>query len=273
MIDMYRQHIEAPTSIPDDLKKDMDYSNGETYGRIYRISPKNYSGRKAVVLKNKSSMELVALLGDSNQWIRQHAHMILVQRNDKSVIPQLKTMCATHADARARLNALYVLEALDALDVSLVSKALQDKEAGVREQAIILSERYPQLLPQVIGMVSDNSAQVALQATLSIGNSQDPRVLPAFAKVIQERAAQPLFRTAVLSSEAGSGAAMLNELAKNQSAMKDTSVAKFIKDLCYVVGARNNQTEISEVTSIIKNTDLNATCLESLEKGKKRNND
>jgi putative membrane-bound dehydrogenase-like protein len=269
MIDMYRQHIEAPTSVPDDLKKEMDYSNGETYGRIYRISPENYSGRKAVVLKSKSSVELVALLGDSNQWIRQHAHMILIQRNDKSVIPQLKTMCATHADARARLGALYVLEASDALDVSLVSKALQDKEAGVREQAIILSEAHPQLLPQVIGMVDDNSAQVALQATLSIGNSQNPRVLPTFAKVIAQRAAHPLFRTAVLSSEPGSGAAMLNELVKNQSAIKDTSVSKFIKDLCYVVGARNNQREISEVTSIIKTTDLNAACLESLEKGKK----
>lgn len=273
MIDMYRQHIEAPTSIPDDLKKDMDYSNGETYGRIYKISPKNYSGGKAVVLKSKFSEELVALLGDANQWIRQHAHMILVQRNDKSVIPQLKTMCATHADARARLGALYVLEALDALDLSLVSNALQDKEAGVREQAIILSERYPQLLPRVLEMASDSSAQVAFQATLSIGNSQDSRVVAAFAKVIQERAAQSLFRTAVLSAEPGSGAAMLRELAKNQEAMKDTSVSKFIVDLCYVVGARNNQTEISEVTSIIKNTDLNAACLESLEKGKKHDDD
>jgi hypothetical protein len=86
VIDMYRQHIEAPTSVPDDLKKEMDYSNGEKYGRIYRISPKNFSGAKTVNLKNKPSGELVTLLGDPNQWIRQRAHMLLVQKNDKSVI-------------------------------------------------------------------------------------------------------------------------------------------------------------------------------------------
>ena len=270
VIDMYRQHIEAPTSVPDDLKKEMDYSNGSTYGRIYRISPKGFSGEKVVNLKNKSSEELVSLLADPNQWVRQHAHMLLVQRNDKSVMPQLKTMLQTHTDPRARLRALYVLESLDALDAALVAKGLKDAEAGVREHAIILSERYPQLLPEVIEMVDDSSSQVALQAALSIGNSKDARVLPAFAKVIQQRSAQPLFRIAVLSSETGSRSAMLKELMKNESILKDTSAAKFIKDLFYVVGARSDQKEVAEVTSMIKNTALSEACLESLEKGRKK---
>lgn len=273
MVDMYRQHIEAPTSVPDDLKKEMDYSNGQTFGRIYRISPKNSSGANPVNLKNKSSEELVTLLAAQNQWVRQRAHMLLVQRNDESVIPQLKRMCETHADPRARLQALYVLEALDALDASLVSKALRDAEAGVREHALILAERYPQLLPYAVDMVNDTSAQVALQATLSIGNSKDARVLPAFATVVQRRGTQPLFRTAVLSSEIGSGAAMLKELLKNESVLKDTSAAKFIKDLCYVVGARNDQQEVAEVSSLMKNTNMNNTCLESLEKGRKKSHD
>ena len=41
LIDFYRQHIETPVSIPDDLKADMDFLNGSEYGRIYRISPSN----------------------------------------------------------------------------------------------------------------------------------------------------------------------------------------------------------------------------------------
>jgi putative membrane-bound dehydrogenase-like protein len=274
MVDMYRQHIEAPTSVPDDLKKEMDYSNGEKYGRIYRISPRNYSAAKATVnLKNKTSGELVALIADGNQWMRTRAHMLLVERHDKSVVPQLKAMFETHADPRARLRALYLLEAYDALDVSLVSKALKDKEAGVREHAVVLSEKYSQLLPQAIDMVNDSSAQVALQATLSIGNSKDERVIPAFAKVIEKRGAQPLFRPAVLCSDAGSAAAMLKELVKNESVMKDTSAVKFINDLCYVVGARNDQKEVTEVTSIVQNTHLNNACLENLEKGRKKNRD
>src|SRR6185436_16884395 len=41
IMDMYRQHIEAPVSVPDDLRSDMDYNNGKDKGRIYRVVPKN----------------------------------------------------------------------------------------------------------------------------------------------------------------------------------------------------------------------------------------
>src|SRR5690606_13676904 len=40
MVDMYRQHIETPMSIPEDLSADMDYRQGMDMGRIYRIVPK-----------------------------------------------------------------------------------------------------------------------------------------------------------------------------------------------------------------------------------------
>jgi len=48
MIDMYRQHIETPMSIPDDLQKSMDFNAGNKYGRIYRIVPKNAGMYKKV---------------------------------------------------------------------------------------------------------------------------------------------------------------------------------------------------------------------------------
>jgi hypothetical protein len=40
-----------------------------------------------------------------------------------------------------------------------------------------------------------------------------------------------------------------------------------------VVGARNDQKEVTEVTSIVQNTHLNNACLENLEKGRKKNRD
>src|SRR5688500_3329095 len=73
MVDMYRQHIEAPVSVPDDLRKDMDYSNGENYGRIYRILPKKETKKRTIAgIGSRTSAELVALLADANQWLRQH---------------------------------------------------------------------------------------------------------------------------------------------------------------------------------------------------------
>src|SRR5690606_11675457 len=39
IVDMYRQHIETPVSIPDSLKQDMYFQKGTELGRIYRIYP------------------------------------------------------------------------------------------------------------------------------------------------------------------------------------------------------------------------------------------
>ncbi len=39
VIDMYREVIEHPWSIPDEIKKHLDLNNGNDRGRIYRIVP------------------------------------------------------------------------------------------------------------------------------------------------------------------------------------------------------------------------------------------
>ena len=54
------------------------------------------------------------------------------------------------------------------LDFMVVEQALKDAEPGVREHALILAEKYPQSIRQLLQMVNDPSIQVALQATLSL---------------------------------------------------------------------------------------------------------
>ena len=41
VIDMYREVIEHPWSIPDEIKKHIDLNSGNDRGRIYRIVPDN----------------------------------------------------------------------------------------------------------------------------------------------------------------------------------------------------------------------------------------
>ena len=277
MIDMYRQHIEAPSSIPEDLKAEMNYSNGENYGRIYRILPKTVTKERTIGqgLRNKTSAELVTQLADPNQWLRQQAHILLIQGQEKSIIPLLKTMFETHADPRARIHALYVMEGLNELNASMVSEAMKDPEPGLREQAVILSERYPQLLPKLLDLINDSSLQVVLQATLSLGEFSDNRVVQAFAKVIEQHGEEPLFRTAVLSANEGSGPELLKVLSDRGIFLKDTTPQKisFIKDLSYVIGARNNEKEILKLTELLSHPEiktkisLQIASLEGLGKG------
>src|SRR5690606_37813447 len=48
VIDMYRQHIETPLSIPEDLKADMDFLYGSEHGRIYRIVPEGHQNTNPI---------------------------------------------------------------------------------------------------------------------------------------------------------------------------------------------------------------------------------
>src|SRR5690606_31057971 len=97
----------------------------------------------------------VELLSHPNQWWRLQAQRNLLERQDKSVIPAITSLYNESADARVRLQALYVLEGLDALNADLVKQALSDSEPGVREHGAILAERYPVLLPELIQLADD----------------------------------------------------------------------------------------------------------------------
>ena len=60
------------------------------------------------------------LLASTSGWHRETAHRLLIERQDRSVIPQLREMAKTNASPVARVNALWVLESLSALDDRLV---------------------------------------------------------------------------------------------------------------------------------------------------------
>lgn len=279
IVDMYRQHIETPVSIPEELKTDMDFTNGNEYGRIYRVFPTNASKKNAVTpdLRSATSAALVEQLSNPNQWWRLQAQRLLLERQDSTVVPLLKTMFTTHKDARARLHALYTLEGLNALTVDLVQQALKDPQAGVKEQALILAERYPATLPQVVALTNDSSIQVAFQATLSLGEFSSPLIEPALAKVIEAHVEQRLFQTAVLSSNAGSSPQLLQLLISQGLFSTDTSGKKssFLKDFCFVTGARKNKADILSVLGLlsqpaIKNQkDMQLDGLKGLAKGLK----
>ena len=276
VIDMYRQHIETPLSIPEDLQKDMDFNAGNKYGRIYRIVPANAGPYKKVNpnLKNATSAELVKALTHQNSWWRLTAQRLLLERQDKSVLPAVKALFAQNEDPRFRLHALYVLEGMDALDAATVKRAMKDPSPGVRENAAILSERFPGCLSQLEEMVNDSAIRVALQATLSLGQFKDNTVIPALAKALELHGQSSWFRTAVLSSDAGSGIDLLKTLEKN-SFFKDVSPWKltFFETFSNVIGARNDKGQIVSLlgnltqSSVANTTGWQAVSIKGLIKG------
>ena len=139
--DMYREVIEHPWSIPDEIKKHIDLNSGNDRGRIYRIVPDKGAERigQKVALGKMSTEELVQTLGHPNGWHRETAQRLLFERQDKAAVPLLEKVLSGN-DALAKLHALGALHGLNALNTSILSKAISDKDAFVVEAALRLSE-------------------------------------------------------------------------------------------------------------------------------------
>jgi len=251
MIDMYRQHIETPMSIPQELQTGMDFNAGDKYGRIYRFVGKDAPALKLINtdLRNASSARLVELLAHRNQWWRLQAQRLLLERQDRSVIQQVLNLFHTHADARARLHALYVIEGVNQLSASLVKEALRDPEPGVREHAARLAEGYPGCRIDLIPLTKDPDAIVAFQATLSLGDFRGADVVEALADVVVEKGGSPWYRTAILSAPTGSSPALISALAKRPAFFSDTLAWKtaFVRDVAKIVVKRNDVPELAEI--------------------------
>ncbi|MGV3586972.1 MAG: PVC-type heme-binding CxxCH protein [Adhaeribacter sp.] len=249
ILDYYRQHIETPLSIPDELKADMDFMAGSDKGRIYRILPTNGTPKNIPVnLAKASSNKLLQTLSHPNFWWRLQAQRLLLERQDKAIIPAVKKLFSTSQDSRTRLHALYVLEGLKALDAVIIKQALQDSAPGVRENVIILAEQFPETYPLVLEKINDPTARVAFQATLSLPEFKaNKETTPALAKIIEQHGADQWFRMAVLSSDVGSSPEILQLLSQNKNFFQNSEPwkAAFLGDLSNIIGARNQKEQIS----------------------------
>src|SRR5439155_262059 len=88
----------------------------------------------------------------------------LVHQDSLDAGGDLVRMAEESSSPVGRIHALWTLEGLHKLDPSLIEKALDDSEPGVRENAVILAEsRLDALGPKLIDMASDPSPKVRFQ--------------------------------------------------------------------------------------------------------------
>src|SRR5206468_1078754 len=104
---------------------------------------------KGLRLGSASDDELVQQLANPVIWYRRTAQRLLVDRHATAAVPALTKLVRDSPSPQGRVHALWTLEGLGNLDSGLISNAFQDKEAGVRENAIILAERHLQKAPDL----------------------------------------------------------------------------------------------------------------------------
>lgn len=243
MVDMYRQHIETPLSIPEDLLEDMDYTKGMDMGRIYRIVPKNKKKSEVSLTAktDKTTLDYVKLLEHPSQWWRLRAQMELLERQDKSIVRDLVELFNSSTDPRVRLHSFYALEGLESLDAALVRKAMEDEHPGVREHGIILSERFSENLDILAQLTEDPAPRVSFQATLSLGQFSSTLVIDRLSEVAAKKHGDEWFRMAVLSSDAGSSYDLFDNLFSKMKFFDQVTDSKklFISDLAFILAGKD----------------------------------
>ncbi len=147
--DMYREVIEHPWSIPDEIKKHLDLNNGNDRGRIYRLVPdnKDWVRRSSVDLSKATLPELVITLDHPNGWHRDTASRLIFERADPAALPLIETYFGRPESALARLHALNLLHTLGGLSERRLISTIDDVDAAVRERAIHIAGDYYQKHP------------------------------------------------------------------------------------------------------------------------------
>jgi putative membrane-bound dehydrogenase-like protein len=245
--DIYRMFIETPESIPEELKKTMDFWAGDTMGRIYRIVPNKPLRQRDLKPKlgAASTAELVQLLESTNGWHRQTAQRLLLERQDASAVPLLARLAQESTFPQARLHALWTLEGLSALDVAQVDQALKDADFHVRQHALRLSEPFLEtseaLKNAVFAMSRDPELRVQFQLAMTLGNSKDRRALASLVDLTLQRAADPWFRTAILSSVAESASDFFDRLRAKRPSLENPDL---LNQLGSLIGGKHDASEL-----------------------------
>jgi putative membrane-bound dehydrogenase-like protein len=241
VLDMYRETVEHPYSIPAEIKKFLHLTSGADRGRVYRLVSPGMQRIKPTRLGDLSNTKLVEQLASDNGWNRETAQRLLWERQDKSVVPALEALLQSTNSPRGRLHALYTLHGLNALRDEHLRLGLKDAHPRVRAHAIRLSDTFlresPDLLKDLLPLADDASEHVRFQLAFSLGESSDERAIRGLAALARDPRNAGEVQTAMLSSLGKSADKLVDSLISDSEFLKQKHAAALLSRLGLIVGA------------------------------------
>ena len=263
VVDMYRGLIQHKAYVTPYLKEQTLSRKLEqpiNRGRIWRIVPEDWEPKKSTRLSQKTSGDLVGLLSSDDGWYRDMAQRLLVERNDKTVIPLLEDVARAGQSPLSRFHALWTLKGMNALDGDLVFEKIKDPDAWVSTTALRLvedlaktDERSRQRLQDHMLDEWDNaSSPQVLQMTLTanvLGEKASHDLLLRIATTYDTSA---LMRDAVLSSIGGQEFAFMRKvLASPEWQTQKPSREIFLEMLTSCVVRKADATEVRGLLTML----------------------
>lgn len=246
IVDYYRQIIEHPEWMAEEVVQSGDLYNGTDQGRIYRITPTGSqpaTWTKDLLLGDASVEQLVEALAHPNIWWRSNAQRLLLDQNDEEAVPQLKQMLQNTDSPLGRLHALWTLEGLGKLTPEMIKQSLKDPVPGIRENAIKLAELHfndaPTLTNALLALQEDTDPKVRFQLLLTLGFIDIPPVAQVRQKLLFKDLQDEWVQIAALSAPSSQENALLNAvLDRFQKDQENTSAyASLIERLSAMAAA------------------------------------
>jgi putative membrane-bound dehydrogenase-like protein len=254
VLDFYREVIETPLSLPDDIKAKLNLeSRGR--GRIWRIAPEGFRPRKLPDLSAVTPDQLADRLTDPNPSVRLTAHRLLCERVAKGAAGKLAGLAKDAAGKPWLPVVLSALARFGGLTDAHVEHALADPLPGNREVALRLAEPRLEssatLRTAVVTLVSDPSPMVRFQLALSAGFLPAADTGKVLAELIHRDAGDTWLNSAVLISARDATADLLASVlsADPPAADKLPAVRAFVTRAAAAVGAKGDESATAKLVA------------------------
>jgi putative membrane-bound dehydrogenase-like protein len=259
ILDMYRETIEHPWSIPEPIKQHLDLTSGKDRGRLFELVRDEPGRHRRPRLSGASTSELVGFLADPDAWWRETAQRLLIERRDPAAIQPLRDLVARRPSALGRLHGLWTLQVLGALEPRDVLLGLNDPEPRLREQAVRLSGTVmaadPGVRSAVVALAGDPDSMVRFQVALSLGEAgPEPAVINALAQIAVRDAADPWTRMAIQSSVAHRAGQLLAVLAEKPRFLGSSQGQLWLGDLATLIGGERDPAQIKQLLKRLQDT-------------------
>lgn len=252
ILDMYREVIEHPASLPPIIKQHLDLTSGRDRGRIYRVVPEKFLQPPLPKLASATAPVLVALLQHPNAWHRETAARLIYERQDQAAIAPLVKLASESELPLARLHAMYALDGLGALSEELLVARLADKHPRVREHAARLAESQAAssaaVQAKLLALAGDPELRVRYQAAFSLGElPASPQRAAALVSIAKRDASDGYVRVAVQSSLAEGAGEVLALLAADRAFCASASGRDLLAGLAAQIGKQQRADDVANL--------------------------
>lgn len=259
ILDMYRETIEHPHSIPEEIKAFLDLTSGRDRGRIYRLVSPEMRRRPTIPVGKLNDADLVQQLESTNGWNRDTAQRLLWERQDKSTVPLIESLLASTTLPQGRIHALWTLRGLNALQPKHILTGIKDAHPRVRAHAVHLSERHTaasaELATALRELADDANDHVRFQLALTQGVSLSTQASEILAELAGDSANSLETRTAVLSSTKSNGSRIAQQLLKKLTtkppAKERDYATAVISELSLLAGVNSDPVQAIEILNAV----------------------